>query len=138
MLASLHYADRLAGPAGLTVLLEALNPTSEPDYFYSHVADVATIIAASGTRSTRILFDLFHIGMVGDAWQPLLETHFHEIGHIQIASVPERHEPDRGRLHYRPVMATLTRLGYQGWIGAEYQPLGDVESGLGWRDHLRG
>ena len=136
MLASLAYADPLATQAGLVILLEPLNPVSEPGYFYSRIEEVAAIIAASGATRARLMFDLFHIGMVGETWQDLLEMHFAKVGHVQIASVPDRAEPDHGRLDYRPVMTVLEKLGYAGWVGAEYRPSGDIEAGLNWRERL--
>jgi len=46
--------------------------------------------------------------------------------------VPSRHEPDEGEVHYPGIFAALDRLGYQGFVGAEYLPRGRTEDGLGW------
>jgi len=54
------------------------------------------------------------------------------IGHIQIAGVPDRHEPDTGEINYAAVFAALERLGYDGWIGCEYRPRATTEAGLSW------
>jgi hydroxypyruvate isomerase len=50
----------------------------------------------------------------------------------QIASVPERHEPDDGELDYRTMFRLLDELGYDGWVGCEYRPRGRTGDGLGW------
>ncbi|MGB8713317.1 MAG: TIM barrel protein, partial [Onishia taeanensis] len=59
---------------------------------------------------------------------------------VQLAGVPERHEPDLGEVNYPAVLAHLDALGYQGWVGCEYRPAGDTRAGLAWgRDYgLRG
>ncbi len=54
------------------------------------------------------------------------------IGHIQIAGVPDRHEPDQGELNYPFLFELLDRLGYDGWVGCEYRPKGDTSAGLTW------
>jgi 2-dehydrotetronate isomerase len=138
LLANLHYALRQAGPHGLTLLLEALNPADAPDYFYASVDDVAAVIAEIGDPRLKILFDFYHIGRVCGNWHDLLTRHFAHIGHVQIASVPDRCEPDHGTLDYRIICATLQRMNWTGWIGAEYRPRTTVEAGLGWRDKLLG
>jgi 2-dehydrotetronate isomerase len=51
---------------------------------------------------------------------------------VQIAGVPERHEPDTGEVNYPYLFELLDRLGYSGWVGCEYFPVGSAEEGLGW------
>jgi hydroxypyruvate isomerase len=84
------------------------------------------------------MFDCYHVGRVeGDvagrmrAVRPL-------IGHIQIAAVPTRAEPDEGTLDYRPILALVDDLGWPGWVGAEYRPRTSPEAGLGWLRTLAG
>ena len=66
------------------------------------------------------------------------EKHLPVVGHVQIAAVPSRHEPDEGEVNYRDICSVLDRFGYQGWIGAEYKPRGRTEDGLGWLSALSG
>jgi hydroxypyruvate isomerase len=55
------------------------------------------------------------------------------IGHVQIAGVPSRHEPDPGEeLNYPFLFEELDRLGYGGFVGCEYRPRGGTVEGLGW------
>ena len=60
------------------------------------------------------------------------EHHLPFVGHVQIAAVPSRAEPDEGEVNYPAVLAALDKLGYAGWIGCEYKPRGRTEDGLGW------
>ena len=50
-------------------------------------------------------------------------------GHIQIASVPSRNEPDGEELNYPFLFAEFDRLGYDGFIGCEYNPRGGPSTG---------
>ena len=54
------------------------------------------------------------------------------IAHVQLAGVPERHEPNRSEVNLAHVMGVLDRIGYAGWVGCEYRPAGRTEDGLGW------
>jgi hydroxypyruvate isomerase len=59
------------------------------------------------------------------------------VGHIQIAGVPQRHEPDLGELNYAYLFSVLDELGYDGWVGCEYRPAtgtqtGGTSAGLDW------
>ena len=48
-------------------------------------------------------------------------------GHVQIAQVPGRNEPDSaGELDYRYLFSLLETMGYCGYIGCEYKPLGET------------
>lgn len=44
-----------------------------------------------------------------------------QIGHIQIAGVPGRHEPDVGEINCYALFALLDQLGYDGRVGCEYR-----------------
>jgi hydroxypyruvate isomerase len=64
------------------------------------------------------------------------------VGHIQIAGVPDRHEPDTGEQNYPYLFDVLDEVsaqcGWQGWVGCEYRPRrgavpgGTSEVWLGW------
>jgi hydroxypyruvate isomerase len=51
---------------------------------------------------------------------------------VQVAAVPSRAEPDEGELNFPEIYKALDAIGYKGWIGAEYNPRGRTEDGLGW------
>ena len=65
------------------------------------------------------------------------ERHQAITAHVQIAGVPERHEPDTGEINYPYLFDLLDRRGYQGWVGCEYVPAGRTEDGLGWATRYR-
>jgi 2-dehydrotetronate isomerase len=54
------------------------------------------------------------------------------VGHVQIAGVPQRHEPDLGEVNYAYLLELLDELGYDGWVGCEYRPKAGTSAGLAW------
>ena len=82
--------------------------------------------------NVKMQFDFYHVQIVGGDIIHRLKQYLPVIGHLQCAAVPSRHEPDEGEVNYPAVFEEVDRLGYLGWIGAEYRPRGRTEDGLGW------
>jgi 2-dehydrotetronate isomerase len=116
----------------ITVLVEPINPRDRPDYFLTRAEQAADIIAKVERPNVRIQFDFYHAQIVGGDLIRRFEKHLPLVGHVQIAAVPSRQEPDEGEVNYPAIFAALDRLGYDGWIGCEYRPRGKTEDGLGW------
>jgi 2-dehydrotetronate isomerase len=129
---NLALAAEKAAPHGLTLLLEPLNPNDNPGYFYSAVEPIVAVIERVAAPNLKLMFDAYHVGRAeGDVSRRLREFWAH-VGHVQIAAVPSRAEPDEGELNFPAIFAVLEELGYAGWIGAEYRPRGDTGAGLIW------
>jgi hydroxypyruvate isomerase len=129
---NLKVASDKAAQANLTVLLEPINHRDKPGYFLHHIEQAASIIEKIGRGNVRIMFDCYHTQIMQGDLTRRLETYLDVIGHVQIASVPKRAEPDDGEIDFREICRTLDRIGYAGWTGAEYKPRGRTEDGLGW------
>ncbi len=136
LIANLSEAAPKAAAHGLTLLLEPLNPRDMPGYFYSTVEAAAEVIAAVGAPNVKIMFDVYHVGVTQGDVLTRLRTFFDRIGHVQIAAVPSRAEPDEGEIAYPAIFAALEELGYEDWIGAEYRPRAGTDEGLGWVEAL--
>jgi hydroxypyruvate isomerase len=129
-LANLEHAARAFEPHGVTPLIEPINRRDMPGYFLASFHDAMEVIAAVG--GIRLQFDLYHRQIIhGDVTIGLRDCLF-VTGHMQIAGVPDRNEPDMGELNVARVLGTIRELGYDGWIGCEYRPKGITEDGLGW------
>ena len=113
----------------LMLLLEPINLRDRPGYFYSTAGEASDIIAAAGAGNVKIMFDVYHIAVSEGDILKRLERHMPQIGHVQIAAIPSRAEPDEGELAYRTVFDTLDALGYSGWVGCEYRPRAGTEAG---------
>ena len=140
--ARLHRQSRRAPPIwprrkNITLLIEPINPRDRPNYFLNRVEHAADIIAKVGEPNMRMQFDFYHVQIVGGDLIHRFEKYLPVIGHLQCAAVPSRHEPDEGEVNYPAVFEAVDRLGYSGWIGAEYRPRGRTEDGLGWARTLR-
>jgi 2-dehydrotetronate isomerase len=116
----------------ITLLIEPLNPRDRANYFLSRVEHAADVVKRVGAPNVRIQFDFYHVQIVGGDLIKRLEAHFPLVGHVQIAAVPSRREPDEGEVNYPEIFAALDRLGFAGWIGCEYRPRTHTEEGLGW------
>ena len=121
-----------ANAVGLTLLLEPINQRDKPGYFYSSIDEAADITAEVGAPNLKIMFDVYHVGVSEGDVTKRLERHLADIGHVQIAAVPSRAEPDEGEIAYASIFATLDRIGWGGWTGCEYRPRGDTDAGLAW------
>jgi len=118
--------------AGLTILIEPVNAYDASGYFLQYAGFAKEIVTALGEPNLKILFDCYHIQLMQGSLYRWIEHLLPLIGHIQIAAVPTRAEPDEGEIAYDRLIAMIESLGYDGHIGAEYKPRGDVEDGLGW------
>ncbi|MEL6596072.1 MAG: TIM barrel protein [Pseudomonadota bacterium] len=135
--ANLQYACMQAAPHGMTILIEPLNHYDAPGYFLSTSAQAKTIIEAVGQPNLKLMFDCYHLQiMEGDITRRLTDL-MPIIGHIQIASVPDRAEPDHGELDHAHLFAHLDALNYAAPVGAEYKPRTTTEDGLGWLKDAR-
>ena len=135
--AFLKAAAPKAASAGACILVEPINLIDVPGYALNSPEQAEQLIGAVGGPSVRMMYDCYHAGMSARDIKTDLERFLPIIGHVQIAAVPGRGEPDGGELDYPAVMALLDSLGYDGFVGAEYRPGGPTENGLGWLENFR-
>lgn len=133
--ANLDYACSRAGDA-TTILIEPLNHYNAPGYFLTTVEQALDIIREVGMPNLRLMFDFYHVQIMGGDVVRRFEAALPWIGHVQIASVPDRGAPDHGELHYPFVLREVRRLGWTRPIGAEYLPLPGSEPDLTWMDSV--
>ncbi len=129
---NLRHAARAAAQHGVKVLIEPINTRDMPGYFLSTQAEAHAIREEVGEPNLMVQMDLYHAQIMEGDIATKLRRYLPHIGHIQIAGVPARNEPDDGELDYRYLFRLLDELGYAGWVGCEYRPRGRTEDGLGW------
>jgi hydroxypyruvate isomerase len=130
--ANLKTAAAMLAEKDLTLLIEPINSRDMPGYHLALTDEGLEIIDRVGAPNLRLQFDIYHRQIMSGDVIRALERSMPMIGHIQIASVPERHEPDEGELYYGEIFEVIDALGYDGWIGCEYRPRGDTVEGLEW------
>lgn len=132
-LENLDYAATQAAKIGVTVLLEPINTRDIPGFFLNHQHQAHAICKAVGHANLKVQFDIYHCQIVEGDVATALRRDFAGIGHIQIAGVPDRHEPDQhNELNYPYLFELIDQLGYTGWVGCEYRPRGNTSQGLQW------
>lgn len=114
------------------MLIEPLNRFDVPGYFLQTTTQAQGIIDGIGEPGLQLMFDCYHVQIMEGDITRRLQALLPIIGHVQVASVPDRSEPDRGELDYRHVFGVLQALGYRAPIGAEYRPATTTDAGLGW------
>ncbi len=134
--ANLRAASAKAAAWQLRLFLEPLNPSDNPGYFYSTLAQAVSLIEELRLPNLQLQFDVYHVARTeGDVLRKL-EKYRPHIGNVQIAGVPARAEPDEGEIAYAAIFAALERLEYDGWVGCEYKPRGDTDEGLSWMSRM--
>ena len=133
---NLRYAAKRLASEGLRGLIEPINPRDIPGYFLNRQDDAVEILDEVGSDALALQLDLYHCQIVHGDLAKNIERLLARAAHIQIASVPQRNEPDSGEINYRFLFDLIDRLAYQGWIGCEYRPAdpspGGTSRGLAW------
>ncbi|CDL81677.1 2-oxo-tetronate isomerase [Xenorhabdus szentirmaii] len=129
---NLQYAADVMVEHGIDVLIEPINNRDMPDYFLTTQVQAEALLKVIDRKNVFIQLDLYHCQIMEGDLLKTIERLWGKFRHIQIASVPERHEPDCGEVNYFWLFKKLDEMGYQGWIGCEYHPAGYTEEGLGW------
>lgn len=129
---SVAWAAEFFAPHGIDIVLEPINSRNVPGYFLNDFGFARDLIQELRLPNLKLQFDIYHCGIIhGDVTMRLREM-MPIIGHIQIASVPSRNEPDGEELNYPFLFEELDRLGYAGFVGCEYNPRGKTTDGLAW------
>ena len=132
-LSNIRFAAGELGRHGMQLLIEPINTRTVPGFWLRNSGQAIALIAEAAVPNIAVQYDLFHMQiMEGDLSRTLAESLPH-IGHIQFADVPDRHEPGTGELNFSHLFGVIDRIGYTGWVGAEYMPsLPRTEDTLGW------
>jgi hydroxypyruvate isomerase len=129
---SVATAAEFFAPHGIDVVIEPINARDVPGYFLNDFAFAAELIDELKIPNLKLQFDIYHCQILHGDVTMRLRAMMPIIGHVQIASVPSRNEPDGEELNYPFLFDELDRLGYGGFVGCEYRPHGKTTDGLGW------
>ena len=118
--------------AGIRLLIEAINTRDIPGFFLNTSKQALKIIDRVGSNNLYFQYDIYHMQIMEGDLARTIEQNLGRIAHIQLADNPGRHEPGTGEINYPFLYDHLDRIGYTGWVGAEYKPKAGTEAGLGW------
>lgn len=133
----LRVAARRLADEGLVLLIEPFNPHDVPGYLVPSSTEALSLIDAVNEPNIMLQFDLYHAQRSEGGLIDTIRANLDRIGHIQIADSPDRGPPGSGELCIPNVLQELTRLGYRGYVGLEYHPLGPTEASFGWMGPFR-
>jgi hydroxypyruvate isomerase len=103
-----------------------------PGYFLNTQAQAHELRAQCGEPNVKVQMDFYHAQIMEGDLISTFKKYFSDIGHTQIASVPNRNEPDDGEVNYTAIFRMLDDMAYKGYVGCEYRPKGKTEEGLSW------
>lgn len=129
---NVRYAADELGKVGLTLLVEPINLFDIPGFFLNTTQHVMTLLNEVGKSNVHIQYDIYHVQRTQGEIIHTFNALKAQIGHIQVADNPGRHQPGTGELHYGRIFRALEDAGYAGYIGLEYIPLGSTEDSLNW------
>lgn len=131
-LENLAWATAQAAPLGLTLVIEPINTRDIPGFFLNRQDEAHEICREVGAPNLMVQMDFYHCQIVEGDLAMKLRQYIAGVGHIQIAGVPDRHEPDLGEINYPYLFGLMDEMGYEGWVGCEYRPRAGTSAGLGW------
>lgn len=135
---NLKYAAPKLKAAGIKLLIEPINTLDIPGFFLNTSRQALEIIEKVGSDNLYLQYDIYHMQVMEGDLARTIEANLARIAHIQLADNPGRHEPGTGEINYPFLYGHLDRIGYTGWVGAEYKPKAGTEQGLGWFRDISG
>lgn len=136
-LENLQYASAKLADVNCRVMIEPMNTVDFPNILIADVATALQAIAKAGVGNLYLQFDCYHEAMNGGDVVTSIQRYYQQIKHFQFADVPGRGEPGTGKLDMQQIFRTLDELGYDKWVGAEYQPTGSSDESLDWLREYR-
>jgi hydroxypyruvate isomerase len=129
---NLKYACGAFKQAGLTLLIESINTFDIPDFFLTTTKQAIQLIAEVGADNLLYQYDIYHMQRMEGNLLSTIQINLANIGHMQLADNPGRHEPGSGEIDFSTLLNGIDSMGYEGWIGAEYNPTESTLNSLNW------
>ncbi|XP_050526045.1 putative hydroxypyruvate isomerase [Daktulosphaira vitifoliae] len=135
---NLKYASKIFEKNGIVGLIEPINKYSAPGYYLNSYERAIEVINKICSPNLKLQLDIFHLQQIKGDLTNNIKYLLPYTGHIQIAQVPNRNEPNtQGEIDYDYILNLLGNLGYEGWIGLEYNPKTNTDDGLVWLQQLK-
>jgi len=132
LISNMRHAAEELGKVGVVALVEAINTRDRPGFFINTTKQALDAIAEVDHPNLAILYDFYHMQIMEGDLTLTVKENLSSIKHMQLADNPGRHEPGTGEINYNHLLQHLDEIGYEGWVGCEYNPSGNTEQTLGW------
>ena len=129
---NLKYASDKLKNEEIILLIEAINTIDIPGFYLNTTEQAKTIIKKVKSDNIFIQYDAYHMQIMEGNLSLTLRDNIEMIKHIQIADHPGRNEPGTGEINYDFLFKYIKSIGYEGYIGCEYNPYNGTENGLKW------
>jgi hydroxypyruvate isomerase len=107
----------------VTLILEPMNiRVDHKGHCLYGSSDAVRICREVGSKFVKINWDLYHMQISEGDLCGHLKDGFDQLGYLQLADHPGRHEPGTGEIHYPRVLRAAYELGYRGYVGLECRP----------------
>jgi len=130
--ANLKFAAEKTKAAGIRLVTEPVNNRDVPGFYLNRSQQALEIMDEVGSDNLFLQYDIYHMQVMEGNLARTIEANLARINHMQLADNPDRHEPGTGEINYPFLFDWIDRIGYQGWIGCEYNPKAGTVEGLGW------
>ena len=134
---NLQFAAAALGAADIQLLIEPINTRDMPGFFVNRSAQALAVIDSVGSPNLWLQYDIYHMQVMGEDLIEDIRRCLPKIGHFQLADSPGRHQPGTGEIDYPSLLRHIEQLGYSGWLGCEYHPLGTSHDALSWLQRYR-
>lgn len=115
-----------AEKAGINLLFEMLCTQDHPGFQAAHSAYGFEVVRQVNSPTVKALYDLYHMYRMGEDILSDVLGNLSLIGHLHLASAPERSKPVRGGTpDYGVIVPAVHAAGYSGYWGLEFKPQGD-------------
>ena len=138
LVGNLRFAARAFRDEGVALLVEPINSRDLPGFAVTRSAEAIELLGEVGEANLALLYDVYHMQRMEGELAATIERLLPRIGHVHVADNPGRGEPGTGEIAFDFLVRRLDALGYAGWVGCEYVPLGNTEDGLSWLAAARG
>ena len=129
---NLAWAADETAKAGVLQVVEPLNAFDAPGFLLTTPSQGFALVERVGHPNLKLQYDVYHAQRMEGNLAATIAARVDLIGHIQVADSPDRHQPGTGEIHWPFVFAAIDASGYDGWVSAEYKPLGRTEDTLAW------
>ncbi|MCK5898630.1 MAG: TIM barrel protein [Methylococcales bacterium] len=132
-LKNLAYALTQLSPLGITTVFEAINTFDMPDFLIHSTEQMYQVQQKINHPDLKMQYDIYHMHRMGESCASDLKKYTDKIGHIQFADAPHRSQPSTGEIDFKKLFSVIKQSNYEGWTGAEYNPIGETRNSFFWK-----
>ncbi|MGV7206356.1 hydroxypyruvate isomerase family protein [Oxalobacteraceae bacterium A2-2] len=132
LVGNLRTAAARLKPHGIALLVAPHNTADTPGFFLTGTRQALDLIRDTGSDNLFLQYDIYQMQRMEGELAATITAALPWLRHVQLADSPGCSEPGSGEINYRYLLELLDRLGYDGWVGCNYEPVAATLDSLGW------